>query len=213
MLIEMLFKATLIGADWVLYILIAFSLISIAIMAERTLLYLFTRVNRAALATDLKRTLDRDDLEGAKKLLAGSKAPEARICLSGLEEVAHGLGAVEENIVAASNMEKARMEKNLAFLGTVGSNAPFLGLFGTVLGIIKAFNELSMGQQEGSAAVMSGISEALVTTALGLLVAIPAVMAFNYFKRVVQARMNHADTMSRSIFAYLKRDRSNAAQA
>jgi biopolymer transport protein ExbB len=81
--------------------------------------------------------------------------------------------------------ERQSLERGMTFLATIGSNAPFVGLFGTVLGIIQAFGQLST-QQSGSASVMAAISEALVATAVGLLVAIPAVVAFNIFQRRIR---------------------------
>ncbi len=204
MLVETLFNATLVGAEWVLYLLVALSMASIAVTAERSILFASNRVDFKQLGQKLKATLEKNDLESALGLLRSSKSPEARICLSGLEQVQKGLGSVEESIAAAVNIEKTNLEKHLAFLGTVGSNAPFIGLFGTVLGIIRAFHDLSSGSQEGASAVMSGISEALVATAVGLLVAIPAVVAFNIFKRKAAARMTNADTLTHVLYAYLK---------
>jgi biopolymer transport protein ExbB/TolQ len=204
MLVDILFRATLIGAGWVLYLLIGLSVVSIAIMIERCILLVRDRIDYHTLGKELKARLDHDDIDDAKKVLQGVRSPEARIVLTGLEEIDKGLGAVEEHVAAATNVEKARLERNLAFLGTVGSNAPFIGLFGTVLGIIRAFHDLSLGSQEGAAAVMAGISEALVATAVGLMVAIPAVVAFNVFKRQVAARLARADTLTRVLYAKLK---------
>src|SRR6478735_6289984 len=88
------------------------------------------------------------------------------------------------------------LERNLGILGTLGNNAPFIGLFGTVLGIIKAFADLSRNQAGGAGAVMSGISEALVATAVGLMVAIPAVIAFNFFQGRVRRALGRVDAMA-----------------
>ena len=96
------------------------------------------------------------------------------------------------------------MERNLAFLGTVGNNAPFVGLFGTVIGIIVAFNELSLNTQGGASTVMGGISEALVATAIGLLVAIPAVAAFNTFQRRIKVIVGDSNSVTHTILAGLK---------
>ncbi len=105
----------------------------------------------------------------------------------------------EKQLIAQSYLSKHKLdlEKNLSFLGTVGSNAPFIGLFGTVLGIIKAFHDLG-GKMEsaGAQTISSGISEALVATAVGLLVAIPAVVFYNYFQRKIKTIMGRADSLS-----------------
>ena len=96
---------------------------------------------------------------------------------------------------------RLELERHLGILGTLGNNAPFIGLFGTVLGIIKAFADLSHNQAGGSAAVMSGISEALVATAIGLFVAIPAVMAFNIFQGRVRKAMAEIDALAHRVLS------------
>jgi biopolymer transport protein ExbB len=162
---------TLHGAAWVLWLLIALSVISLAIMLER---FWFLRTHRIA-RSGLARTM--------RELLADSD-PERALTATELEAAVDG----------AKAREKLRLERGLAFLATLGSNGPFVGLFGTVLGIIKAFHDLAGGQLgAGASAVMSGISEALVATAVGLMVAIPAVVAFNYFSRRVRVRMTEVD--------------------
>jgi len=101
-------------------------------------------------------------------------------------------------VEGAKAHERLRLERHLAFLATLGSNGPFIGLFGTVLGIIKAFHDLAAGGAGGAGAstVMAGISEALVATAVGLMVAIPAVVAFNYFNRRIRVRMTELEWMA-----------------
>ncbi len=123
-----------------------------------------------------------------------------------------GSDSAEEAMLGASALQKLKLEKRLTYLGTVGNNAPFIGLLGTVIGIVGAFDEL--GKQKGSAAgavaqvapeaVMTNISEALVATAVGLLVAIPAVAAFNWFQRIVRATLANTEALSHVLLAYLK---------
>jgi biopolymer transport protein ExbB len=91
------------------------------------------------------------------------------------------------------------LEKHLGILGTLGNNAPFIGLFGTVLGIIKAFADLAKNQGGGAAVVMAGIAEALVATAVGLLVALPAVVAFNIFQGRIRRTMGRVDAIAHLI--------------
>ena len=100
--------------------------------------------------------------------------------------------------------DRVHYERGLAFLGTLGSNAPFVGLFGTVLGIVRAFHDLSTSAAMGSQAVMAGIAEALVATAVGLLVAIPAVVAYNVFKGMVKDAVTNTDGLTRVLMAELK---------
>ena len=132
------------------------------------------------------------------------KGVAAKVADRALAEAGRGPAAVDEAAVSAMILERQRLERNLAFLGTVGNNAPFVGLFGTVIGIILAFNELSLNTQGGAASVMAGISEALVATAIGLLVAIPAVAAFNAFSRRIKVILGDADAVVHVILAGLK---------
>jgi biopolymer transport protein ExbB len=126
-----------------------------------------------------------------------TKGAEARIAKIALAHWNEGEQAVEEMMASRKVAERLRFEKYLMILGTMGNNAPFFGLFGTVLGIIKAFHELGQagGNAAGATTVMSGISEALVATAMGLLVAIPAVIAYNYFNKKVKEFADNYETI------------------
>ena len=100
---------------------------------------------------------------------------------------------------------------NAGDLATIGNNAPFIGLLGTVLGIIHAFQDLSMNMAEASSGVMGGISEALVATAIGLVVAIPAVIAFNTFKSRVKKCSANTDLLAKTLLSQLKAAPAQAA--
>ena len=89
-------------------------------------------------------------------------------------------------VESVKNLNKPTLEKYLGFLATVGSNAPYIGLFGTVLGIMKSFNDMAQTTAGGQGSVMAGISSALIATAAGLFAAIPAVLAYNYFQKQVK---------------------------
>jgi len=96
------------------------------------------------------------------------------------------------------------MEKNLSFLATVGSHAPFVGLLGTVIGIIRAFQALDAAHEQVSSRLMAEVGEALVTTAMGLLVALPATAFYNLFQRIIVCRLVRADALSHEVLAYMK---------
>jgi biopolymer transport protein ExbB len=177
---------TLHGAAWVLWLLIALSVISLGIMLERWWYFRTHRPQPAAIASDVRA------------LLAEAIGPDALDQPPPAEELS---AAVE----GAKTRVKLRFERNLAFLATLGSNGPFIGLFGTVLGIIKAFHDLAGNQgAAGATTVMAGISEALVATAVGLLVAIPAVVAFNYFSRKIKVRMAEVEWMAQLAASQVK---------
>jgi biopolymer transport protein ExbB len=193
-LTQKLLGATLGSVEWVLWLLVALSVASVAIMLERGAFYYLRRLRGTA---DLFSLLANARWEEAASLLQGQKGLEASTLLVGLSMVKADSKTTEENMSAALVKGRIGLERYLSFLGTLGSNAPFIGLFGTVLGIIKAFHEL--GRQSGAdmqQAIMAGISEALVATAVGLAVAIPAVVAFNAFTRTIKNRVGRAQALA-----------------
>lgn len=194
---------SLLGAEWVMWLLVILSVISLAIMIERAVYFHGKRPNVVTLAADLKRLLGNGDVGGAMKHLEQSRGVAANVTRAALGEASRGVAAVSETAASELGLERLRLERNLAFLGTLGANAPFIGLFGTVIGIIQAFHDLSRNTQGGVATVMAGISEALVATALGLLVAIPAVAAFNIFQRRIRALVGDADALVHVVLANL----------
>jgi biopolymer transport protein ExbB len=121
------------------------------------------------------------------------------VALVGLDEISRGKDAAIEAMASARSRERLALERHLGVLGTLGNNAPFIGLFGTVLGIIKAFADLAKNQSGGATVVMAGIAEALVATAVGLMVALPAVIAFNIFQGRIRRTMGRVDVIAHLI--------------
>lgn len=195
---------TLLGAEWVMWLLIVLSIVSVAVMIERLRFFAARKIDIDALTADLRAHLAAGNVDGAVKKYGASPAIEVVVGLTGLKEAARGPEAASEAMVSAKTRQRQLLEKNLAFLGTLGNNAPFIGLFGTCLGIIKAFDDLAANTDTGAKAVMSGISEALVATAIGLLVALPAVMTYNYFQRRVRAAMTNTDALAHALLAQLR---------
>jgi biopolymer transport protein ExbB len=193
---ERILGFTLLGSEWVLWVLIGLSLLSVTIMVERALFLSAGRVDFEALAKEVLSFLADGDAKGARGALTGQRAPESQIAAAGLEQFGRGSEAMSEAMASVKSRLRIDMERNLGVLGTLGNNAPFIGLFGTVLGIIKAFADLSHNQTGGAATIMSGISAALVATAVGLMVAIPAVIAYNYFQGKIRASLGRADAMA-----------------
>ncbi len=189
-----------VGSEWILWILVGLSVVSVALMIERLILYFSLAGRDAALVRPLHAALSDKNLSRARELLKGSPAPGARMVEQMLDTFERGSASMAAIMAALRPSEKLRLERNLNFLGTVGSNAPFIGLLGTVLGIIETFRAIErsgvVGSAEYSNAVMAGIYEALVATAVGLIVAIPAVIAFNYFQRRVKVLLGEADALS-----------------
>lgn len=202
---DIFLKFALLGAEWVLWLLAILSVLSIAVMIERTVFFIRGRLDVAAASVRLRRSLE--DGGGQKALAELGKllrAPEVRILVAGMEREDDGVAAVEEAMGARRAVETVQMQRFLAFLGTLGPTAPFIGLFGTVLGIIGAFHNLAFNPQGGIGVVMAELSEALVATAAGLLVAIPAVIVYNVFMRTVQRRLSGAQTLGGLYLSWLQ---------
>jgi biopolymer transport protein ExbB len=208
-LTERLLAFMLLGSEWVLWLLLGLSVVSVAVMVERAI-FLRARGDADALARELRALLRGGDLEGARQAVSGRTAPAAVVAAAGLDHYDRGPDAVGEAMAGAKARLRVDMERNLGVLGTLGNNAPFIGLFGTVLGIIKAFADLSRNSGGGAGAVMAGISEALVATAIGLLVAIPAVVAFNFFQGKVRKTLARVDVVAHMLLASFSPDDSMA---
>ena len=199
-LLDLMLRA---GSRWVLWLLIALSLLAIAVMLERIVFFLLEKPPTDAMKAALAK-MRSGDSKGAAGELEGKKSMQATVARACLGNADSGSASVEEHAASAVDSERLRYERGLAFLGTLGNNAPFIGLFGTVLGIIRAFHDLSLNTASGSSAVMAGIAEALVATGVGLLVALPAVAAYNGFARHVEYTMTASDSITHSILAHIK---------
>jgi len=205
-LVDTLMTVPLFDAQWVLWLLFAVSVISVAVMIERGLFYRRSAVDALALQDKLRRLLAAGDFEAASSLLRRSDSLECNVVLRGLLEYRRGPEAVEDVLDGAEATERLRYSRRLSLLATIGSNAPFVGLFGTVLGIIRAFHDLSTDFGSASGTVMAGVSEALVATAVGLVVAIPALVAYNAFTRLVRVRVGNGLLLRKTLLAQLKSD-------
>jgi biopolymer transport protein ExbB len=193
----------LLGAGWVLWLLVALSVICIAIALERVVFLLRDSTPSQPLASAVDAFMAGGTPADFQTALGKVGGFEARVLEAGMKMADRGPTAAERAMAGTATAEKLRMERGLSVLATVGSNAPFLGLFGTVLGIIQAFADLAQAQGEASEAVMAGISEALVATAVGLLVAIPAVVLYNTFARWVKARLGRSESLAQHVLARL----------
>jgi len=212
------------GAAWVMWLMIGLSVISVAIMLERGWFYYSLRDDIGALAQKLRKALrDDTDLAAAQKLLEASPSAEAAVVVAGLLEADGGAKAADEAMQGAVALQKMRLERRLVFLGTVGNNAPFIGLFGTVIGVVQAFEALGKEDAVSAAAtaaagmapqqVMAAIAEALVATAIGLLVAIPAVAMYNVYMRKTKSILANTEALSRVLLAHLSRQTPEAPAA
>ena len=207
-----LLSVALLGAEWVLWVLILLSIASFAVMIERLWYFSSSGIDFDSLMRGLRERLGARDIAGAIKLVSGREAIETQVVAAGLAEATKGPNAVGEAMRGAKARGKLRLERNLAYLGTLGNNAPFVGLFGTVIGVIKAFHDLAAKKGQGPEAVMGSLSEALIATAVGLLVAIPAVVAFNYFQRRVRARLANTDAAAHVVLAIFEGQKETSSE-
>jgi biopolymer transport protein ExbB len=200
------------GAGWILWFLGLLSAASLALAAERWLYLRRRGGDLEALARELDVDLAAGAFGKARATLARSPAVAARVADAGLRLAERGTGAAEKAMQSATALERTRLERGLAFLATVGNNAPFLGLFGTVVGVIHAFEELghaapghgaTAAGQVASQAVMASIAEALVATAVGIFVALPSVALYNYLQRRVASLLAGTDVLTNLVLAYI----------
>lgn len=192
------------GDIGVLWLLIAASIFSFGVILERWWVFRKNRIDFAGFLRDLARSLEKGDLAEAGRTARSARGFEARVAVAGLEHFNRGAVSVAEAMTSRLVLERSALERNLIILGSLGNNAPFIGLFGTVLGIIKAFRDLGSAGQGGVGVVMSGISSALIATAFGILVAIPAVMANNAFQTRLKRTTAHAQSLIHMVQIYLQ---------
>jgi len=198
---EHILAFTLLGSEWVLWLLVLLSILSITVMVERAIAMSSRLANFDTLGDKLGKVLAAGNEKAAREILGPPRSPEVRVALVGLDELPRGKDAAVEEMASARSRERLALESHLGILGTLGNNAPFIGLFGTVLGIIKAFADLAKNQSGGATVVMAGIAEALVATAVGLMVALPAVIAFNIFQGRIRRTMGRVDVVAHLILA------------
>lgn len=204
-LIQTFLRLAQLGAEWVMWLLLAMGFIAAVLVFERIYLYMSTKVDVTRLARKLLALLQAGQLDKAQELVNKGRAIEERVIADALAMYREGPDAVEEIVQAAMIKERQRYERSLSYLGTVGSNAPFIGLLGTVIGVILAFAELGRNPKGGLEVVGPGISEALVATAVGLVVAIPSLMCFNWMKGLLKKRLANSDFLARIVVTQLKR--------
>lgn len=212
MLTQLFLKVAYVGSEWVLWLLLIVNFISVATIVDRILYYRRTKVDGEDLGNKLDQFLRAGDLRGAWTLVSESEAIECVVVAAGLAALARGSQACGEAMLSAKARVKPLLESRLNILGTVGSNAPYVGLLGTVLGIIKAAHDLTGGGEGANPnAVMAGVFEALVATAFGLFVAIPAVITYNLFQRKVRQTLAQTDALAHQVLASIRYDRRPAS--
>lgn len=202
---ETMFKMAQLSAEAILYLMGILSVISVSIMIERFFSLRKITASSAGIAVGLKQLMESQDLEKIEVLAKKDQSLEARALGYGIGFARkNGAGGLEDLFNSFKAIEKPGLERNLNILGTIASNAPYIGLLGTVMGIMKAFNDLATAPGQGNEVVMAGIAHALVSTAIGLAVAIPAVAAFNFFNKKVALVLGNIDAARDLCLAHAK---------
>ena len=206
MLAEKIFAIAHYADQFVLIILVIMSVVSVGMIFER--LMTLKKISSESLRERLriKMALQSNSLQDFEDLAKDPTSLEGRAAGQAMKHMKEaGIKGIEEVFNTFILIEKPELEKFLPVLATIASNAPFIGLLGTVLGIMKAFNDLAQATDAGQQTVMAGISVALVATATGLFVAIPAGIFYNYFTRKVKGILGSLESVKELGLAYAKK--------
>lgn len=180
-----------------MFVLLACSVLSIGVIIERLLYYRSkSRIKRPDFVKAVKNEFAAGNFKAAMELARITDTPYAKVAFMGMNLYGHDEKTVSEAMEREITIETVKLEKFTSIVGTIGSTSVYIGLFGTVLGIIRAFHDISLSGAGGINVVIGGISEALVNTAAGLLVAIPAVICYNYFIRKIDIFVSDMDLVA-----------------
>src|SRR6202158_2540962 len=181
------FIAFLNTGGFAMYILLVLSIVSVGIAVERIFFFMRQHSDPAQLLRDIGDRVSKDDMKGAIAVCDRNRGMLPKILQFGLYRHEKSRADISDALSIALLEQLNTLEANLSIIGTVAVIAPFVGLFGTVLGIIRAFQDIALKGNSTPAVVAAGVSEALITTAAGLFVAVVAVILFNYFKTRIKA--------------------------
>jgi len=174
-----------------MYILLFCSFLSVTILLERLFYYRKrAQTEREEFMMKIKRALKNGNLERAKEICRDTLAPFSEVVYSGIELHGRSEKEISNAMEREITIETTKLERYTSIVATIGNTAVYIGLFGTVLGIIRAFHDIAAAGSGGMAIVIGGVAEALVCTATGLFVAIPAVIAYNYFTKRIEHFIN-----------------------
>lgn len=172
---------------WDMWLLLTLSIVGLAVVIERLIFFASQHGDTKGLLRSIGQRIANDDIDGAVKVCRTQKGMLPRILEFGLLRGEKNRADITDALSIALMEHLNSLERYLGIIGTIAVIAPFVGLFGTVLGIIKAFNDIALKGNSTPAVVAAGVSEALITTATGLIIAVIAVVAFNYFKTRIKA--------------------------
>jgi biopolymer transport protein ExbB len=183
----------------VMILILACSVVTLGFAIERGLYYWKRRGDPERAMQEVRERLHAGNLKEAAWRCSVTLHPAGAVAAQVLHGVHLDPDAQEENLQIALSEQRLQLERNLGVLGTMGNTAPLIGLLGTVWGIMRAFHDLARTGSAGPSVVASGVAEALLTTAAGLLVAVPAVMLYNHFVRRMGVMLTVAENQARRL--------------
>jgi biopolymer transport protein ExbB/TolQ len=190
-----------------MYILLFCSILSIAIFLERIIYYRKrSKTKRAEFMMRAASALKTGDIKKAIEICKETLSPFSKVVYSGLQLYGHHKREISNAMEREITIETTKLERYTDIVGTIGNTAVYIGLFGTVLGIIRAFHDIAAAGAGGMSIVIGGVAEALVCTATGLFVAIPAVIAFNYFTKKVGHFMDDMELCASELMDLIGRE-------
>jgi biopolymer transport protein ExbB len=175
------------SGGWDMWLLLALSIVGLAVVIERLVFFASQHGDTKGLLRAIGQKIAADDIDGAIKVCRSQRGMLPRILEFGLQRGEKNRADITDALSIALMEHLNALERNLGIIGTIAVIAPFVGLFGTVLGIIRAFQDIALKGNSTPAVVAAGVSEALITTATGLIIAVIAVVFFNYFKTRIKA--------------------------
>lgn len=194
-------------------VLLACSVVTLAFVVERLLYFKSTGVDTRGFMRDIAPKLSSGDRDAALQLCRRRKSAVAHVLEQGLTHLHLGRAELHQRMNTAIEVEQVEMERNLNVLATMSNIAPLLGLFGTVVGIIRAFADIAKTGSGGSAVVAMGVAEALLTTAAGIVIAVMATVFFNGFVRRIRTRTVEMEDAREEFFSLLAQREVVAAPA
>jgi biopolymer transport protein ExbB len=181
-------------------VLLACSIVTVGFAVERTLYFKNSAVDVRRFMAELATRMKSGNPRSALEFCTQAKSPVGRVMAQGMMHLSRSRDELQQRLNTAIDLEQVEMERNLGVLGTMSNIAPLLGLFGTVIGIIRAFADIARTGSGGGAVVAMGVSEALMTTAAGIIVAVIATVFFNVFVRQIRIRTAHLEDAREAFF-------------
>ena len=193
----------LVRTSWAIDLLLVLSVFALAVIIDRIWAYRGLRINEQRLMERVKSALKRKKQDEAIYICESATNPLADVLKVGIKNQGIPIEDVAELVDGSMLKTRTILEKRLSILSTISFIAPLLGLLGTVLGIIRAFRDLALSGSGGPSVVMMGVAEALVTTVLGILIAIPASIAYNFFINHIRTFMVRIEVTSKELLAFI----------